>query len=799
MEIISLKKWWRSELKGGPGSGNWEGPGDPRFEREGEKEEITIQSFSPGEISKIQLETIKQELETWVGDRKQVAQQAVGFLDIDYLITLSNDSGLKGVVSINLGSSKDQFVHISRLATAERGYGEAMMNKVFSFAKDMGKGISLMSLPEAEGFYRKLGMIESPKPREKGLFIFSADQIAKKSLSGELSKLEPEDGVFCNMIISKSLGLSTIFKGGPGSGSWEGPADPRFAFEGSEGTKIVDGVRVMSDGNPLPNHLANLRIPPAWTNVSISKDPNSGLLVKGQDSKGRSQSIYSEKFMKQHADAKFSRVLEMNRKFDSIQKENERNLSKSKDSEIKESAAALSVIMVTGIRPGSNQDTGAEKQAFGATTLEGRHVKIDGNKVKLEFVGKKGVELSIPVIDPKVATMLIDRSNKVGEGGKLFNVDHGKLLNYTKGLDGGGFNIKDFRTLLGTKTAIEKIKEYGDKKPSTMKEFKKMVKDVAITVSKKLGNTPIIALQSYINPTVFSKWQGAQYTKSVDSFFSKHLPGQHDQMSHGSRNSDNKLSLDRNIIPGREIKLAKVDSKKYNFSNNGTAKLEDKNLGKCFDTAGRFVLNNYSEGDLIHGIIKLGEIKIAHAWIELPGDIVFDGTQTQFFDKSDYYKVTNAVPEYKYTFDKAREFMLNEGYFGPWETTSGLLKNDIRRKSANEIIDERLSDGDVKLSEEELSLLQKLKKKIGLSVIFKHLSGQHDQSTHGRRGFHGKPINSEGKDTMEQFRNVDGSWTKERQKLHKQIKDKFFEGMSPVKNPVSYLMGGGGLHLVNQR
>ena len=308
-------------------------------------------------------------------------------------------------------------------------------------------------------------------------------------------------------IISLKKWWRSELKGGPGSGSWEGPADPRFAFEGSSDTKIVDGIRTMQDGSPLLDHIANLRIPPAWTNVSVSKDPNSGLLVKGQDSKGRSQSIYSEKFMKQHADAKFSRVLEMNKKFDSIQKENERNLSKSKGPEIKESAAALSVIMVTGIRPGSNQDTGAEKQAFGVTTLEGRHVKIDGNEVKLEFVGKKGVELSIPVIDPKVATMLIDRSNKVGEGGKLFNVDYGKLLNYTKGLDGGGFNIKDFRTLLGTKTAIEKIKEYGDKKPSIMKEFKKMVKDVAISVSKKLGNTPTIALQSYINPVVFKSWQ----------------------------------------------------------------------------------------------------------------------------------------------------------------------------------------------------------------------------------------------------------------------------------------------------
>ncbi len=175
----------------------------------------------------------------------------------------------------------------------------------------------------------------------------------------------------------------------------------------------------------------------------------------------------------------------------------------------------------------------------------------------------------------------------------------------------------------------------------------------------------------------------------------------------GPKGDGERDSSSQSLIPGQEIKVAQVD-KKYDYSNNGRTELGDKKLGKCFDTAGRFALNNYSEGDLIHGTINIGEVKIAHAWIELPGNVVFDGTQTQFFDKSDYYKVTKAIPEHRYTFDKAREFMMDEGYFGPWESTTGLLKNDTRRKSVDEV-DERLSSGDVKLSEEELNLLHKKK------------------------------------------------------------------------------------------
>ncbi|MFA5035683.1 MAG: zeta toxin family protein [Candidatus Izemoplasmatales bacterium] len=57
--------------------------------------------------------------------------------------------------------------------------------------------------------------------------------------------------------------------------------------------------------------------------------------------------------------------------------------------------------------------------------------------------------------------------------------------------------------------------------------------------------------------------------------------------------------------------------------------------------------------------------------------------------------------------------------------------------------------------------------------------------------FTGKMANPDGLDTMEQYRNSDGTWTKERQVLHDKIKKKFFEDKTPVKDPVSYILGGG--------
>ena len=45
--------------------------------------------------------------------------------------------------------------------------------------------------------------------------------------------------------------------------------------------------------------------------------------------------------------------------------------------------------------------------------------------------------------------------------------------------------------------------------PTSMAAYKAAVKGVAVKVSKVLGNTPSVALSSYINPVVFVKWRAA--------------------------------------------------------------------------------------------------------------------------------------------------------------------------------------------------------------------------------------------------------------------------------------------------
>ena len=131
-----------------------------------------------------------------------------------------------------------------------------------------------------------------------------------------------------------------------------------------------------------------------------------------------------------------------------------------------------------------------------------------GQPAVRKFIGKDGVSLDLPVTDSKIAGMLRDRAKSAGKNGQLFpNVSNSSLLDYMHEFDGGKFKTKDFRTRLGTAEAKMKMSSLSS--PKTERDYKRSVREVAVHVSSILGNTPTIALQSYIHPAVFASWRAA--------------------------------------------------------------------------------------------------------------------------------------------------------------------------------------------------------------------------------------------------------------------------------------------------
>jgi DNA topoisomerase-1 len=264
---------------------------------------------------------------------------------------------------------------------------------------------------------------------------------------------------------------------------------------------------VEADKNPdyWPEHIKKLKLPPAWTHVSYSMNPDNNLQAIGRDKKGREQSVYHEKFVKSQAALKFTRIAELHKKRHQIHQQI-KLAQTNPDPTVQEHGDCARLIMEMGLRPGSEDDTKAEKRAHGASTLEGHHVVAQGDDTYLQFVGKKGVDNNLKVENPEISEMLRKRAEKAGHGGKLFpQINEKSLLNYIHTLDGGSFKTKDMRTLKGTEEAQALVKSM--KPPTNHREYKAAVMTVAKHVASKLGNTPAIALSAYISPTVFAKWQ----------------------------------------------------------------------------------------------------------------------------------------------------------------------------------------------------------------------------------------------------------------------------------------------------
>lgn len=266
--------------------------------------------------------------------------------------------------------------------------------------------------------------------------------------------------------------------------------------EGGKGTKVT---YVDKGGKPLPEkHQSRLRalaVPPAWTNIRLAKDPKAPLQVKGVDAKGREQSRYSKAHTDKAAAAKFARLKAFTQKVPEIAKKIEADAKKGNVT-----ALAQRAILMTGFRPGSTKETGAAKKAYGITTITGQHIKVKGDQVTFKFPGKSGKENEKTIKDPILAKYLKD---KVGSKTPVFpNTNGNKLGLYLKSVGGKEFKTKDFRTWQGTSKAIQLV---GNRQAKSMAEFKAIQKEVAKGVAAHLGNTPAVALASYISPMVWDK------------------------------------------------------------------------------------------------------------------------------------------------------------------------------------------------------------------------------------------------------------------------------------------------------
>lgn len=267
---------------------------------------------------------------------------------------------------------------------------------------------------------------------------------------------------------------------------------------------VRTGNRITSvNGKGPPPHLAGLIVPPAWTDLEAELDSRKPCVLMGTDAAGRRQRMYSAEWTAAAKSSKFERVKALRAEWDDLRTQIESDVNNdSLTAKTREAARVALLIYETGIRPGHGIDEAAQVKAYGACTLQLRHVKRCSRGVRLQFVGKKGVRQNVLVTNPYLVELFLERKAATTTwSSRLFSVSASHLNVYFKTLGSGDYSAKDFRTARGTTLALEIL---GKRRrwPAAKSKRKAIINEALDAVAKHLGNTRVVSRNSYVDPEV---------------------------------------------------------------------------------------------------------------------------------------------------------------------------------------------------------------------------------------------------------------------------------------------------------
>jgi DNA topoisomerase-1 len=276
-------------------------------------------------------------------------------------------------------------------------------------------------------------------------------------------------------------------------------------------------------GKPVTDEETLLRIkrhviPPAWQNVWICKNPNGHLQVTGIDARGRKQYKYHSLWNTLRNHTKFYRLYAFGTALPAMRIKLEQDLALPGLPQEKVLATVVSLMERTNIRIGN---CSYEKLygSYGLTTMKDKHVRIQGNKIKFAFKGKKGVYHDINIQSKRLSAIVKKCQDIPGkelfqyidDKGERRTIDSGMVNDYIKSISGGDFTAKDFRTWSGTVQALLAFKELG--LTDTQTQTKKNIVAALDVVSGLLGNTRTVCKKYYVHPLVLSLYESQSLQK----------------------------------------------------------------------------------------------------------------------------------------------------------------------------------------------------------------------------------------------------------------------------------------------
>jgi DNA topoisomerase I len=254
-----------------------------------------------------------------------------------------------------------------------------------------------------------------------------------------------------------------------------------------------------------------LVIPPAWTDVWVCTKANGHLQVIGKDARGRKQYRYHPDWRAVRDEGKYERVMAFARALPRIRRQVEKHLKLTGLPREKVLATVVKLLEVSLIRIG-NEEYARTNKSFGLTTMQNRHVVVNGATAIFEFRGKSGKKHKVKVTDRRLATVVRKCQDLPGQRlfeyrdseGESIQVNSEDVNEYLQSITGQPYTAKDFRTWAGTVLAAIALSqmEIVDSQAAA----KRNVVTAVEAVSRMLGNTAAICRKCYIHPAVISRY-----------------------------------------------------------------------------------------------------------------------------------------------------------------------------------------------------------------------------------------------------------------------------------------------------
>jgi DNA topoisomerase I len=272
------------------------------------------------------------------------------------------------------------------------------------------------------------------------------------------------------------------------------------------------------------DRLRALRIPPAWTHVWASADPDAPLQATGVDARGRTQYRYSAAALARSTEDKYAHLELFARALPRLRTRVDAELAHEHPRVPALTAAAVRLLDRGLFRVG-NDRYARDNHTFGLTTLTRAQVELHGDEAVFDFVGKEHVRHHIVVADAAVARVLRARLADPAdahdwvfaapEPPHLHRVDSVSLNAYIHAHADVGASAKTFRTW-GATVAAAALAAGASVPPLADRRIRADLRPVH-GAAYLLGNTPAVARASYIHPAAVAAGSSSPVRAAVSA------------------------------------------------------------------------------------------------------------------------------------------------------------------------------------------------------------------------------------------------------------------------------------------